>query len=312
MFEELNQKLEESHQGMSRYQRLGSKLSDYRKQLEELEAKKSLLKDQLAKEETDYENLSKKRLSNLFLELTNKKEEKEQKEYQEVLAAKLKLEEAVKQADALLHTIHNLEEERAALAGCERTFHDLYEKKYLLIKESSPQNAEKISALENNIHSQKNNLTEIEEAINAGSLVLAKIKEAEDSLDRAHNWGTWDLLGGGLISDAMKHSNLDDAGYAIDEVQSLLHHFHSELSDIQLDESLHVQIDGFTRFADFFFDGLLADWMVQSKINSSIESVSALHAKVDRVLDKLRELKRASESSLQQASAELNTFIENL
>ncbi|SHO44623.1 AAA family ATPase [Anaerocolumna xylanovorans] len=311
MFEELNKKLEENRLGIGKYQRLGNKLNDYRKQLDGLETKRTELKQQFEKEENDYNNLSKKSLNNLLLELLNKKEKKEAKEYQEAVAVKLKLEEAEKQIANILLAIRNLEEERVSFAGCENTYRKLYEQKYKLMAENVPINSEKIKTAEEQIHSLSQNLTEIDEAVKAGNLVLNKIKDTEESLDDAHGWGTFDLLGGGLISDMMKYSHLDDAGCYISEVQSLLHQFHSELSDIKMDENINIQIDGFTKFADYFFDGLLADWMVQSKINSSISSVAELHSKVDSVLSKLKQLKSVTETSLQQAKLELENFVQN-
>ncbi|SHL40217.1 hypothetical protein SAMN02745136_04806 [Anaerocolumna jejuensis DSM 15929] len=311
MYEELNQRLDESRQGMDKYKHLGSKLSDCRKQLNELESKRVNLKQQFLKEEEDYNSLFKKSLNNLILELLNKKEKKEAKEYQEIAAARVKLDEAEKQIAALLLTIRSLEEERVNLSSCESTYRKLYEEKYRLLSESDPENSGKIKAAEEKIHFCEKNLTEINEAIGAGTSVIAKVREAEESLDSAHSWGTYDLLGGGLISDVIKHSRLDDAQDSINEVQSLLHQFHSELADIQMDEEINVQIDGFTKFADYFFDGVFSDWMVQSKINSSIDAVADLETKVDRVLNQLKSLKSSTESSLSQAKLELENIIKN-
>lgn len=311
MFDTINQKLEENRKGMDRYQRLGSKLADYRKQLEELEVKRYNLQQQLTKEEEEYDSLFKKNLNNLVLDLLNKKEKKETKEYQDVVTAKLKLDEAEKQVANILLSIRSLEEERVQYSECEGIYHKLYAEKYRLLSESNPENTEKMKDLEKQINFHTKNLTEIEEALRAGRLVHDKITEVRKSLDDAHGWGTFDLLGGGLLSDMMKHSHLDDAQESIDEVQSLLHQFHSELADIQINENISIQIEGFTKFADFFFDGIFSDWMVQSKINSSIQAVSDLETKVDRVIYQLHGAKTSSEASLAQAKQELDNFIKN-
>jgi hypothetical protein len=311
MFEELNSKLEQSRQNIGKYQRLGIKLTDYRKQLNELEEKKSNLQAELKKEEKDYDNLLKKSLSNLFLEMLGKMEAKEQKEYQEVIAAKLKLEEIENQLINLKNSIHQLEEERASLYGCEREYEELSNLKYRQLSESNSENADKIQAFEEQLQSLKNNLAEIEEAEAAGRAVLAKVKIVEENLDHAHGWGTWDILGGGLISDVMKHSYLDDAQEAVNSIQTLLHRFHTELADIKMEENLTVQIDGFTKFADFFFDGIFSDWAVQSRIKSSIEDISSLHSKVDRVMINLSALRKNTESNLTSTEVQLKNFIEN-
>ncbi len=238
-------------------------------------------------------------------------EAREQKEYQDVIAVKLKLEETENQLTNLKSSIHQLEEERASLYGCEREYEELSSLKYRQLSESNAESAEKIHSFEEQLQSLKCNLTEIKEAEAAGRAVLAKIEIAEENLDSAHGWGTWDILGGGLISDVMKHSYLDDAQAAVNSIQTLLHHFHTELADIKLDENLSVQIDGFTKFADFFFDGIFSDWAVQSRINSSIEDIASLHSKIDRVMDKLNALRKTAESNLISTEVQLKNFIEN-
>ena len=311
MFEELNSKLEQSRQNIGKYQRLGNKLTDYRKQLNELEDKKSNLLTELKKEERDYDNLLKKSLNNLFLEMLGKMEAREQKEYQDVIAVKLKLEETETQLMNLKTSIHQLEEERASLYSCEREYEELYQLKYRQLSESNAEYAKRLQTFEEQLQSIKCNLAEIREAEAAGRAVLSKIELAEEKLDSAHGWGTWDILGGGLISDVMKHSYLDDAQEAVNSIQTLLHHFHTELADIKLDENLSVQINGFTKFADFFFDGLFSDWAVQSKINSSIEDITRLHSSVDRVMDKLNTLRKTAEGDLTRTEAQRKNFIEN-
>ncbi len=76
MFDALNQKLEENRQGMDRYQRLGSKLGDYQKQLDELEVKRYNLKQQLTKEEEEYDSLFKKKFKQPCPGFTQQKREK--------------------------------------------------------------------------------------------------------------------------------------------------------------------------------------------------------------------------------------------
>ena len=56
----------------------------------------------------------------------------------------------------------------------------------------------------------------------------------------------------------------------------------------QLEQDLR---DVFLGAADFFFDGLIADWYMQSKINNSYESVSNVKNHVNSVLYKLQQLK---------------------
>lgn len=49
--------------------------------------------------------------------------------------------------------------------------------------------------------------------------------------------------------------------------------FRTELADVteQVSGDLHLEIGDFLHFADFFFDGLIADWMVHDKIAESYD-----------------------------------------
>jgi hypothetical protein len=87
---------------------------------------------------------------------------------------------------------------------------------------------------------------------------------------------------------AIKHSKIDDARSQASIAQSRIRRFRHELADVNVRCQAAVQIGGFARFADYFFDGLIADWYVQSKIGRSKESVSRAQRQVRSALGKLR------------------------
>lgn len=64
--------------------------------------------------------------------------------------------------------------------------------------------------------------------------------------------------------------------------------FRDELGNIRDMEDLCVDIDGFLTFADFFFDGFLADIFVQSKIRDGQKRVREAERRVEDVLRALR------------------------
>ena len=49
---------------------------------------------------------------------------------------------------------------------------------------------------------------------------------------------------------------------------------------------------GFLTFADFFFDGLIADFMVQSKINNTINQIDAALAHIHPIMADLYRMER--------------------
>ena len=108
---------------------------------------------------------------------------------------------------------------------------------------------------------------EIEEAINAADNALYHLDNARRYLGSASNWGLLDMFGGGMISGLIKHSKMRDAEYQIQMARDAVQAFSRELQDVRGYTNIHI--DGFLTFADFFFDGFLADVIVQSKISDA-------------------------------------------
>lgn len=163
--------------------------------------------------------------------------------------------------------------------------------------------------LNEQLSASKNALKEVREAISAGRSVINSLENAMGSLDSAGGWGVWDMLGGGLISDLAKHSHIDNAKHEAEQAQILLRRFRSELADIRISNDIHIETGGFAKFADFFFDGLIADWFMQSKIKNSHESVSKVKSQVQSVLNKLSSLESRESARIRQAEKEINNLI---
>ena len=111
------------------------------------------------------------------------------------------------------------------------------------------------------------NLNEIREAIVAADDALEHLVRARKCLDSAGNWGLLDLFGGNMITGLMKHGKMANAEREIEEARWALKNFSRELSDVEGASSIHI--NDFLTFADFFFDGFVADIFVQSKISNA-------------------------------------------
>lgn len=131
---------------------------------------------------------------------------------------------------------------------------------------------------------------EIREAIAAGERALGSLKSAEEKLGSARNWGFVDLFGGGLITDLIKHSKMNDAVSYMEVAKRDLQSFQKELKDVNVPMDLRMEVGGFLSFADFFFDGLVADYLVQSKISDAREQVGEAIRMVQILLRDLRKL----------------------
>ena len=136
---------------------------------------------------------------------------------------------------------------------------------------------------------RKSRQQEISEALMAADMASMSLQKAEELLQKASSWGIWDMLGGGFFSTMFKHNRMDEAQAAMNEARGHLRRLKRELLDVNLTGDLKMDVGSFLTFADYFFDGVIADWMVQSKIQDAQEGVSEVHV---RVLNALRNLEQ--------------------
>ena len=132
---------------------------------------------------------------------------------------------------------------------------------------------------------------EIGEAIDAADDALEHLRSARKYLDSAGNWGLLDMIGGGLISGIMKHSKMGDAEREIDNARYALQKFSKELRDVSGYNSIHI--NEFLTFADFFFDGFVADILVQSKISDGKRQCDDAIRRVEGIRSELKDKLRS-------------------
>jgi hypothetical protein len=131
---------------------------------------------------------------------------------------------------------------------------------------------------------------EIAEAVNAGNEALYHLEKARDLLNGAKNWGIVDIFGGGLFTTMLKRSKMSDAQSEIEQSKVAMDRLKEELSDIRNFPQVDLDMDSFLGFADYFFDGVLADWFTQSKINDARAQVDEAIAEVEGILDGLSDM----------------------
>ena len=121
---------------------------------------------------------------------------------------------------------------------------------------------------------------EINDALYIVDQILPLLGEAKVHFKSARNWGFFDILGGGFITDLIKHSKLGNAANVMNRINYLLMDLQRELKDIRIPTGYNMNTNTFSTFADFVFDGALADIYVQSKIMSSLSEVEELERRL--------------------------------
>ena len=136
----------------------------------------------------------------------------------------------------------------------------------------------------------KDQNTEIREAIQAADITLDHLRRAKECLDSAGNWGLVDMLGGGLLSTFMKHRKMGNAEQELTQARDAMRRFAGELRDVNGTVDIQIRVDDFLGFADYFFDGLIVDWMMQSRIGTAKGQVADAIHKVQTIKTNLQQM----------------------
>lgn len=292
--------------------RLEAKLSVLRSQNRSLELRVAELKRELESQQADVLRLERVTLSAIFYSLIGKKEERLDKEKQESYGAKLKYDTAALEQRQVCSQIQDMEEQLRELAGIENRYIQLLQEKTQEIRNSGTRQAEELLQLERRITEKQSQKKEISEAIFAGNQAMNTVNEILTDLNDAEGWGIWDLAGGGLMSDLVKHNCLDEAQENVQKLQGELLRFKTELADVSVDAQLQVRVDGFLRFADYFFDGLFADWTVLDHINESQGEVIKVQSQIRQLLSNLTAMLNGINEEITALEQEKKKLVVNL
>jgi hypothetical protein len=134
-----------------------------------------------------------------------------------------------------------------------------------------------------------NDQTQINRALSLTHQLISTLDEAEKKLSSARNWGIVDVLGGGLITDLIKHSKLNDAAGSMENVNYYLRELKNVLGGITMPQDYSMNVGGFLTFADFFFDSGIIDVYVTAKIMNSLSEVRRLRDKCYELRSKLNQ-----------------------
>lgn len=311
MFTDLNQELVEVKDNLrkkAKYQEHIDRLNTY---LVDEKRKKNKWESLLEKEEEDVARLEGFTLTSVFYSMTGKKLEKLDQEQKEVLAAKLKYTEAIETIKDVERELAEFQALLAPVANAPIRYEKIIREKERLIQDSNSVWSVKLFNLANREADLQSNLNEYNEAIGAGDSAIQALERALSSLGSAKGWSTYDMFGGGLVSTAMKHSRLDDAKKHIHQAQNKLRVFQDELLDIKHHFDSTIEVGGMLTFADYFFDGLIVDWMVHGKITQSYDQTSQIIGRVSRLLGSLRGQRDQMEEELLSVREEKKNLLES-
>lgn len=309
--EDINDKLLEIKTKMKEKERLNKTLDHANEEKKTLRAKKDRLSKLLEKEKSDVEKLESMSISNFIYTISGRRLEKLEKEKREVVAVKLKYETVKEELYDLDLDITKMESKIREIGDVKSQYSNILKEKEKLLQYKRPEVANKLDSIVEEESMLIDRKKELKEAMEAGYELLTSLEKAKKSLSSAESWGTWDILGGGMLSTMAKHSKIDEAQGEISNIQSYSRTFYRELEDVDTYENITIEIGSFLTFADYFFDGLLADLSVQSKIKDSSNQVRDAQNKVSTILTRLNYDLKNTRKKVEELNVERLRLIES-
>lgn len=264
------------------------------------------------KEQADIKKLEGKTFAAFFYGMIGKLDERLTIERAEALAAQAKLESAENELQEIRNTISKHEAELQALSGCDEQYAALLREKRSAIKESANPQAAEILRIEEEIAAAEYRLKEINEALDAGDDANECAKDVLCELNSAEEWGTYDVVGGGLVAGIAKHSHLDNAQKKLWYMRENIEQFRTEISDVEIHADLLVSVDSFSQFADIVFDDIFSDFYMLDQIKNSISQVRHVIAQINDVIRSLRDAKNGLETEIEKLNEEHDNLLVNI
>ena len=310
--ENYNERLEQLREKMARHRRLSAEVSTLEERRASLAQRVQQLKEETYKEQLDVDQLENFSAAKLFYQVVGKLDERLEKEQAELYAAALRYDSARQELQSVESELDSRRRELSLLEGCEREYERLLAEKARVLREDpNSLSARRLLALEERQAQLSAREKELNEAIRAGYDALSDIGAIEESLSSAEGWGTWDVFGGGLISDMAKYSHLDEAQRQINTLQRSLSRFRTELADVDIRMDIQIEVDSFLRFADYFFDNIFTDWAVLDRIRNTQSQIQQVDGSVRTIVSRLeRNLEQCRQDS-QQTAQERKDFLVN-
>ena len=247
---------------------------------------------------------------------TGQLEELRTEKIEQASVLKLKIKEANKINHDLAEDLEQINQKltNSNLSQLQMALLSVKAKKKDYLQKHEPLKAQKLEQLIDEEILTKQLIKEITEAEEAGNVALSALGHAAASLHSASGYSSWDtFFGGGILATHLKHTAIDQSESYLHNAQITLQRFQNELLDVQNmhTQALHVETDGFVKFADYFFDDLFSAWSVHTKISTAREQVSRVQDDVHNTIRRLQEKHQKAKEYLAIVSKEQSAILQS-
>ena len=286
-----DERLKELHKQKSQKKRLEAMIVELKQQEDEVAKKTAELEGIKKKEQLDVDKLEGKTIKALFFTLAGTKEEKLSQERQEAYVAAMKYDAAKRDLEGIVADLHICETELNQLTDCEAEYEHLLEQKKNSIKQEASRKANEVMLLEKDLAGLEHEITELEEALDVGYEAFDLVDGIVHELDEAHKLAEWDTFMDNMLIDIQKQEHIKNAQDSIADLRNKLRRFKTELADVNIEGDIQIEMDDFSKFADWFFDNIFTDWDIKAKIENSQVQAEETRAQITGTINLLKDMR---------------------
>jgi len=268
------------------------------------------LQSQLKKETTDYvkiEGLSIKKLLKLFSEHY---EEMMDKEYREMKIAQYKHDALLDHMKSWQDEIANITELLIQYENVDALYNALLNAKRIWLTQNGVMDVENF---ESPIRGYESRQKEIDEALSACRRLIASLSNAREDLASAKDWGMFETLGDGLISNEVKQDQLKRVSQYILDSRDKAKQLISELADLMPYFDFEIlEMEALSKSYDIFFDQIFSDSAIQNQIEDAFLKICKNQALAESVHKKLDALKTDTINNLETITQKRNEVLLSL
>ena len=133
-----------------------------------------------------------------------------------------------------------------------------------------------------------NEKKEVSEALTVAEDALLHLRQAESLLTNARSWGLLDIIGGGFVTTALKRQKIKEANQEIKAAIASLRKMSEELDDIRSFDYLEIPDNTVITIADYLFDGIITDAVIQTEISDALDRIRGAIPKVEQIVNRLK------------------------
>jgi len=259
-------------------------------------------KKKMDKEHADVVKLEKMSKRLLFAKILGDKSQQLERERQEYLQAVLEYNSIADEITLLQYELGVLESKVGDIAQVKKDrdyYIKLKEQKMMFHKGALPKRAAEINLEIDKLYKFKREINEaMEVAVRTEKLIVAARRE----LERVERFGYTEMYGAGSYSSYAKRRYIDKAIKNAVEINYTLNKLDKELSDIY-SQYVFLNIYKYQNFIDSFYDHLITDWVLVSKLSNAMNSLFTAENQIKRIMGTLN-------NDLDRSNSKINEMLE--